>query len=205
MPQNSLLLGLGRYFSEKELAALASATVGIAGAGGLGSNAALMLARCGVGGLRLIDCDVVDASNLNRQQYWPADVGRPKVRALADLLLRLNPELRLEAVQQRISQQNAPGLLAGCPIWVEALDDAAAKAMLVEQALMLGLRCASASGMGGYGGEPMRKKRLGRLTLVGDYVTDIALAPPLAPRVTQAAAMLADAVLEFILGDGGRA
>ena len=50
---------------------------------------------------------------------------------------------------------------------------------------------ASASGMGGYGGPPMQKRRLGRLTLVGDFTTDVLAAPPLAPRVTQAAALLA--------------
>ena len=59
---------------------------------------------------------------------------------------------------------------------------------------------ASASGMGGYGGPAMQKRRLGRLTLVGDFSTDILTAPPLAPRVTEAAALLADAVLEFVLG-----
>mgnify|MGYP006887481521 CR=1 FL=1 len=54
--------------------------------------------------------------------------------------------------------------------------------------------------MGGYGGPAMQKRRLGRLTLVGDFSTDILTAPPLAPRVTEAAALLADAVLEFVLG-----
>ena len=75
--------------------------------------------------------------------------------------------------------------------------------MLVERALLDGRMVASASGMGGYGGPAMRKRRLGRLTLVGDFTTDVLAAPPLAPRVTEAAALLADAVLEFILGEEG--
>jgi sulfur carrier protein ThiS adenylyltransferase len=83
---------------------------------------------------------------------------------------------------------------------VEALDDAEAKTMLVEHALLGGHMVASASGMGGYGGPAMQKRRLGRLTLVGDFSTDVLTAPPLAPRVTEAAALLADAVLEFVLG-----
>ena len=57
----------------------------------------------------------------------------------------------------------------------------------------------SASGMGGYNGAPMRKRALGCLTLVGDFTTDILEAPPLAPRVTEAAALLADAALTCIL------
>ena len=84
---NALHNGLARYLSPDQLEALRAARVGIAGAGGLGSNAALMLARSGVGNLVLVDDDVVDASNLTRQQYWPRHVGRPKVEALAELLL----------------------------------------------------------------------------------------------------------------------
>ena len=54
--------------------------------------------------------------------------------------------------------------------------------------------------MGGYGGAPMSRRNLGNLILVGDFTTDILMAPPLAPRVTEAAALLADAVLEMLLG-----
>ena len=89
--------------------------------------------------------------------------------------------------------------MGACPIWVEALDAADTKTLLVERALTAGRRIASASGVAGVGGAPMRRRRLGNLVLVGDFETDVADAPPLAPRVTQAAALLADAVLEFIL------
>ena len=54
--------------------------------------------------------------------------------------------------------------------------------------------------MGGYGGAPMSRRNLGKLVLVGDFTTDVLMAPPLAPRVTEAAALLADAVLEMLLG-----
>ena len=191
--------GLARYFTKDELARLSAARVGIAGAGGLGSNAALMLARSGVEDFLLIDHDVVAPSNLNRQQYWPRHVGRPKVEALGEVLRELNPHIRLELAQVRLTAANLPGFLAGCPIWVEAFDAPEAKTLLVERALLSGRRVASASGMAGVGGPPMGRRRLGNLVLVGDFQSDIADAPPLAPRVTQAAALLADAVLEFIL------
>ena len=183
------------------LARLRAARVGLAGAGGLGSNTALMLARCGVEDLLLVDDDMVEPSNLNRQQFWPRHLGSPKVEALAELLRELNPDIRVETRRLRLGPADLPEILPSCPIWVEALDDPEAKTMLVERALLDGRMVASASGMGGYGGPPMQKRRLGRLTLVGDFTTDVLAAPPLAPRVTQAAALLADAVLEFILGE----
>ena len=113
------------------------------------------------------------------------------------LLLR---SLRVtQSRQLRLGPDNLPDLLPLCPVWLEALDGAADKRLLVEQA-MLGERwVASASGMGGYNGAPMQKRALGRLMLVGDFTTDILQAPPLAPRVTEAAALLADAALTIIL------
>ena len=197
---NPLHEGLGRYFSLEQLSALRSARVGVAGAGGLGSNAALMLARSGVGHITLVDDDVVDASNLNRQQYWPRHVGRCKVEALSELLLELNPQLSVETHRLRITADTLPGILPACPIWVEALDGTDDKSLFVEGALLAGYRVASASGMGGYGGALMSRRNLGKLVLVGDFTTDVLMAPPLAPRVTEAAALLADAVLEMVLG-----
>ncbi|MBQ3059480.1 MAG: sulfur carrier protein ThiS adenylyltransferase ThiF [Desulfovibrio sp.] len=197
---NTLHAGLTRYLTPEQLKKLRSVRVGIAGAGGLGSNAALMLARSGVEDMLLVDDDVVDASNLNRQQYWPRHVGRPKVEALAELLRELNPEIQLDIRRLRLSSSNLPKIAPLCPIWVEALDDSLSKAMLVEAAILSGARIVAASGLAGYGGPDMHKRPMGDLTLVGDFVTDVQTAPPLAPRVTQAAAMLADTVLEFILG-----
>ena len=196
---NPLHDGLGRYFSPQQLTALFSARIGIAGAGGLGSNAALMLARCGVGHITLVDDDVVDASNLNRQQYWPRHVGRHKVDALRELLLELNPHMDVATHKLHVTADNLPALLPACPIWIEAFDGPNDKSLFVEGALLAGHRVASASGMGGCGGAPMGRRNLGALVLVGDFTTDILMAPPLAPRVTEAAALLADAVLEMVL------
>lgn len=196
---NLLRRGLARYLAPEQLARLQSVRVGIAGAGGLGSNAALMLARSGVEHFLLIDHDVVDASNLNRQQFWPRHVGRPKVDCLAELLRELNPAVTADCRQERITADSLPALLPVCPLWVEALDGAADKRLLVERAMLGGRHVVSASGMGGYNGAPMQKRALGSLTLVGDFTTDILEAPPLAPRVTEAAALLADAALTCIL------
>lgn len=204
---DALRAGLERYFTPDQLAAVRAARVAIAGCGGLGSNVALMLARSGVEHFLLIDHDVVDTSNLNRQQFWPEDVGRPKVEALAARLAALNPQVQLDVRQMRLDGENLPELTgqSAAPtqppvLWVEALDEATTKALLVESVLTVGGRIVAASGIAGYGGPPMQQRRMGRLTVVGDFVSDVASAPPLAPRVTQAAAMMADVVLGWILG-----
>lgn len=198
------LAGLERYFTPDQLARLSAVTVGIAGAGGLGSNCAMLLARSGIRRLILVDHDVIEPSNLNRQHYWPRQVGLPKVDALAAHLLSLNSGIELTRFRESLTPANLPEITALAGIWVEALDDAEAKRMFVEQALLADKDVVSASGICGFGGEPMRKRRLGRLTVVGDFKTSACAAPPLAPRVAQAAALLADNVLELVLGSGAQ-
>lgn len=196
---NCLRAGLGRYLHTDELAVLASARIGIAGAGGLGSNTAMLLARSGIGNFLIIDPDRIEPSNLNRQHYWPDQIGLAKVEALKTQLLRLNPDIRVETSQSMLTADNLLNVLEGAPIWVEALDEAKTKKMFVEKALLSGCRVASASGLAGYGGEPMRKRQLGNLVIIGDFKSAVGTDPPLAPRVVQAAALLADCVLEFLL------
>lgn len=191
--------GLARYFTPQQLEALAAAKIGIAGAGGLGSNAAMLLARSGVENFVIVDHDYVDSSNLNRQHYWPDQLGQAKVDALKCHLLALNDRARIETLQLTLTRDTIEEVIDKAQIWVEALDEPEAKKILVEKALMAGAKVTAASGLAGFGGPPMQKRVIGNLTLVGDFVTSIDMAPPLAPRVTQAAAMLADCVLEFIL------
>lgn len=193
--------GLRRYLSPARLAALRAARVGLAGAGGLGSNTAMLLARCGVENFVLVDGDVVEPSNLNRQQYFPRHVGRPKVDALAEALLELNPHIHVEKRRLWLDSANMPGVLAAANIWVEALDAVPMKRAFVEAAMGAGAFTVSATGMAGWGGPSMKRRQLeGRLVQVGDFRTGIDMRPPLAPRVAQAAAMQADAVLEYVLG-----
>lgn len=191
--------GLKRYLSCAQILKLRKAHVGIAGAGGLGSNAAILLARSGVERFTLVDCDIVESSNLNRQHYWPRHLGKSKTDALIECLLDLNPHIQARGLCLRLDEKNLERVLAGPDIWMEALDDAQAKAMFVEKALLSGRRVISASGICGIGGAPLGKREVGNLTLVGDFQTDLRMAPPMAPRVSQAAAMMADSALEHIL------
>ncbi|HXE97016.1 MAG TPA: sulfur carrier protein ThiS adenylyltransferase ThiF, partial [Dongiaceae bacterium] len=116
-------------------ARLKPASVGIAGVGGLGSAVAVALARVGVGRLVIADFDVVEPSNLNRQQYFIDQIGSCKVDALACNLRRINPYVTVEAHRVMLDPENIPAIFSDCSILVEAFDRADMKAMLVNAAL----------------------------------------------------------------------
>ena len=193
---------LAAHLTPEQRRRLASARVGLAGAGGLGSNCAVLLARSGIGSIVAADCDVVNLSNLNRQHFLPIHVGRPKVAALAEVLQAVNPCLRLEPHVLKLDKDNVSVLFAGCDVVVEAVDDAATKQMVLEVLTRAGVFVVSASGIAGWGGPGMRVRRFGdRAVVVGDGMSAVGPGlPPLAPRVMMAAAMQADQVLLRLLG-----
>ena len=185
--------------SAADRARLAASWVAVIGVGGLGSHVALMLARTGVGGLVLADPDRVAPGNLSRQAYFPDQVGLLKVDALRAHLQRLRPEMAIATIPRRLEPQEMGALARQCPVVVEAVDGAQDKAALVEAALAAGCVVVSASGIGGVG-RPLPVRRLGRLVVVGDETTPCAgPTPPVAPRVVAAAALQADAVVQWIL------
>lgn len=191
--------GLARYLSGEQLALLASRQVGIAGLGGIGSNVAMLLVRTGVRNLVLIDDDRVDASNLNRQNYDPDDVGKRKTEASLEKLKKLNPEIRADILTMHITRENLASCMEKADIWVEAMDDAKNKAMLAQAALRAKKAVVCASGIAGFGGKTLSRTRIGNMIVVGDGTSDIQDAPPLAPRVMWAAAMMADTIVTLLL------
>lgn len=103
-------------------------TVAVLGCGGLGVPAAWTLALDGRHRLLLIDDDRVEISNLHRQiLYQTADVGLPKAERLAAALRAIQPQLRVEVRQGRLSPHNAGELLQGCDALIEGTDDAVSK------------------------------------------------------------------------------
>jgi molybdopterin/thiamine biosynthesis adenylyltransferase/rhodanese-related sulfurtransferase len=103
---------------------LAAARVALIGAGGLGSPAALYLAAAGIGHITLIDDDVVDRSNLQRQVvHRDADVGVPKVESACRTLQALNPHVAIEAQRTRLSAANVERLLAGHEVVIDGSDN----------------------------------------------------------------------------------
>ncbi|MDF1552393.1 MAG: sulfur carrier protein ThiS adenylyltransferase ThiF [Deferrisomatales bacterium] len=183
-----------------------AARVGIAGLGGLGSPVAIALARIGVGTLVLADFDVVEPSNLNRQQYFVDQLGMTKVDALSTTLRRAHPYATLETHAVRLTPDNVPTVFAGCRVLVEAFDRADQKAMLVETALryLPDTWVVSASGLAGYGpAATIGCHRVGeRLVVVGDLEAEARPGQGLmAPRVGVAAHIQANAVLRILLGE----
>ncbi|MCL6638695.1 MAG: sulfur carrier protein ThiS adenylyltransferase ThiF [Firmicutes bacterium] len=177
--------------------------IGIAGAGGLGSNCASYLVRSGFKKFRIVDFDLVETGNLNRQFFFSDQVGRLKVEALAENLRRINPDLELEMLTLEIGEENAGEIFAGCAVVVEALDRPRFKKLLVEKYIDSDKLVVAVSGMAGWGrtGEFTVRRLKNNFYLVGDLVSEASPEwPPLAPGAAAAAAMQADVILTHILG-----
>ena len=178
-------------------------TVGIAGAGGLGSNGAVALARSGIGKLIIADFDVVSESNLNRQYYFFEQIGQIKVYALKENLQRINPAVEVDAHNIKIDEYNIGNIFAGCDIIIEAFDNAEEKKILIETVLseFPDKPIISGSGMAGYGDSNLiHSRQIDNLYICGDEKSEISDDnPPLAPKVGIVANMQANLVLELLL------
>lgn len=184
---------------------LSTCRVGIIGLGGLGSNAAAMLVRCGVRRLVLADFDTVDVSNLNRQLYFRTDIGRHKTEALAETLRRIEPDLDLELVTERVGEAQIVAIGGRVDALVEATDCADTKALVMNVCAqhLPGLPCVAASGLAGLGpaNDVVTRALADRLWVVGDLTSDVTDGLPLAAsRVMVAAAHEAHAVVRILLG-----
>ena len=111
-------------FGEEGQAKLKRAKVFIAGVGGLGSVTATYLAAAGVGVIRIVDHDNVELSNLNRQiLHRDEDIGKKKVDSAAKRLKSINPEVKIEAVAEKMTEANLSELVTGFDLIVDAMDN----------------------------------------------------------------------------------
>lgn len=180
--------------------------VGIAGLGGLGSAIAVALARVGVGRLILVDFDVVEPSNLNRQQYFVHQIGMPKVEALQKNIAAINPYVRVQTYQEKLDRNNGERIFQEAEVVVEAFDRAEEKAMLINivSEKMPDKYIVAASGVAGYGdsNEIKTVRFSSKIFIVGDQKT---AAQPgvglMAPRVGIVAHHQANTVLRILLGE----
>lgn len=107
---------------------LASSRVLMIGMGGLGCPAAMSLARAGLGSLRIVDCDTVDESNLQRQTLFnKPDIGQPKVLAAKNTLSQINPWIEIDAIQDRVTADNLPLLLNNIDLVLDGSDNFATR------------------------------------------------------------------------------
>lgn len=182
-----------------------SSSVAVAGLGGLGSNAAIALARSGIGKLLLVDFDRVDITNLNRQQYFADDIGSYKTEALSSIIKRINPVIEIETINVRVNEENAVEIFGSFNIVCECFDKAENKAMLINTLLTQGsCTVVSASGMAGLGSSNtiITRKINDRFYICGDGVSDIGDGLGLfAPRVALCAMHQANMVLRLLSGE----
>jgi sulfur carrier protein ThiS adenylyltransferase len=199
---NAFEQGLERYLSRKALARIRSQHIGVAGAGGLGSNCAMLLVRSGFTRFTIADNDKVAASNLNRQFYNLNQVAQPKVDMLKQNLCTINPAVDIQTVNRKIDTGNIHRYFDGCDIVVEAFDEVTAKKLVADAYMHSGKLLVCASGIAGWGRSDAItvQKVHDRFYIVGDGVSAVSeKLPPLAPRVTLAAAKQADIVLAHVL------
>ena len=186
---------------------LKKAKVCILGLGGLGSNVAVLLARSGIGYLKLIDFDVVEASNLNRQQYRISHIGIKKTEAIKTIIKEINPFVEIDTLDIKVDRENILSVVEDIEIVVEAFDRAETKAMVIEELLTNKNKIViSASGMAGLGSanEVITRKIKDNFYLIGDNYSDYEeYSGIMSTRVMLCAAHQANMVLRLILGEKG--
>jgi sulfur carrier protein ThiS adenylyltransferase len=178
--------------------------IGIAGAGGLGSNCAVALARSGVGTLVIADFDTVEEINLNRQYYFSDQVGMMKTDAIRDNIKKVNSGVHVIAHQIKLDRINLCEVFSGCNIIIEAFDNTVMKEMLIEtvQTKMPGVPLIVGSGMAGWGKtNDLRCRKIDEtLYVCGDESSEVSdNLPVLAPRVGIVANMEANIAIEILM------
>jgi sulfur carrier protein ThiS adenylyltransferase len=180
------------------------AVIGIAGCGGLGSNAAIALARIGVKKLIIADFDKVEPSNLNRQQFFVSDIGKNKTDALAAYIINVNPFVIVEKHLVKLTPKNIFDIYDECPIVIEAFDKVSEKSMIVKafgDKRFENKYLITASGLAGYSSSNLIKtNRLSKnIFLCGDNKNEGNEKNGLmAPRVIIAAGHQANMAVELI-------
>lgn len=182
------------------------ASVAVMGLGGLGSNIALQLARTGVGSLHLIDYDVVEPSNLNRQQYMIKHLGMLKTEALREQIQQVNPYVKVKTTAVRLTEDNIIDYVRHSDVICEAFDKPECKAMAVNAVLenLPDKYIVASSGMAGLESSNAiaTRKIGGRLYICGDGVTAARQGCGLmAPRVSICAGHMANMILRIITGN----
>lgn len=185
---------------------LKSASVAIIGLGGLGSNAAISLARMGVGRIKLIDYDYVEPSNINRQYYFLDQLGLPKTSALDTTIKRINPYLQIDTEQIKITSENIITATKDYNVIIEAVDDAITKKMIISSLLNFDIDSyiIGASGIAGlYDTSIFTYRRIGdRVIIVGDFENEVKKGSSLiSSRVAVAANIQANLAARYIVGD----
>ena len=176
--------------------------IGIAGAGGIGSNVAFQLVRSGVRHLRIVDFDAIESTNLNRQFYFADQVGQPKASTLAQNLKRIDPEVQVEVLQQRLDVDNMAHTFTDSDVVVEGFDGAQDKKILMETFAGTHKLVVSACGVAGLDVDAVTTQTVGNCHIVGDFTTEAGTDNLYAPKVILVASIMSQIVLKHVLSGG---
>ena len=184
---------------------LRKARVAVAGLGGLGSNIAISLSRVGVGEIILVDYDVVEPSNLNRQQYFVKHIGMKKTEALKSLIKDINPFVKIKTKDIFVTKENID-FLKEYDIVIEAFDDPKNKAMICNTVLrnFKDKYLIASSGMAGYYDSNIikTKKIRDKFYICGDFEHEAKEGEGLmAPRVSICANHMANLAMKILIED----
>jgi len=192
-----------KYYTHDQLNSIQSLKVGIAGAGGLGSNVAIILARSGVKHFEILDFDHVELSNLNRQHYFSCDITKDKVTSLNKHLLNINPDIQTTSHTIKWESNNANKFFKECDCIVEAFDHPSSKKLIIEFYQDKCKYLVSGNGMAGLKRKtPITVQTINNIYIVGDNTSDTQKGlPPLAPRVITCAAMMAEIIVDLAISN----
>lgn len=141
--RTSILLG------EEKVNELATRHVIIAGVGGVGGYVVEAIARAGIGRITIIDHDVVDITNINRQLIATLDsVGKPKVELFVERVLSINPDCKIEAKQKFIAEDNLSELIVDADYVFDCIDSVPSKIALIKYCLHHKIKIISSMGAG---------------------------------------------------------
>ena len=188
-----------------ELERFKNSRVLILGIGGLGSNIAVSLARSGVGYMKLVDFDIVELSNLNRQYYTMKHIGMRKTDALKSLINEINPYIKIDVENIKVDEDNIGNIIKDFDIVCEAFDDAEMKSMLANKILedYPNKYLIMGSGMAGIGdsNEIKTRNKMKRIYICGDETSDFKeVDGMMSPRVNICAGHQANLILRIIMG-----
>lgn len=164
----------------------------------MGTNSCFLLAKSGIGTIKIVDYDKVEYSNLNRQIYRPTDVGKYKVDAFKEICDEFLPFANISVENIKVTESNIDKLTDGYDIVIEAFDDEYAKSLALEHFIGTDKKLISVSGIGGVKKLDMKIKKMNNIVVCGDFVTktDIGL---YYPNVMMAASTQAIIALNWLL------
>jgi sulfur carrier protein ThiS adenylyltransferase len=170
--------------------------IGIAGAGGIGSNVAVNLVRYGISDFVIADFDIIEPSNLNRQFYFYHQIGKKKVDMLENNLKLIKSDITLKKKDIRLTKNNMLQIFTACDVVVDGFDKSDEKKLFIELFSQTDKLVVSASGIAGQELDKIKIKKMGGCYIAGDFESDIAEFKVFPPKIQIVAAIMSNIIIK---------